>query len=539
MTTIPAPYPYFTDASGNALEAGKIYIGTAGLDPRTNPIAVYQDEALTIAWAQPIRTVGGYPVYIGAPSNIYTAALEFSLIVATANGEIVFRDLNAAGFVLSDSLAGAGGSALVGFTNAGSGALTRTAQDKLRETISAADYDTLVNAIASAKVSGRPTTILINGSINVASTIVVDASNITLQGAGGDTFHDVGTQGLQARAKLVWTGAAAGTVVKFTSPEGASNQACSGGGMSDIYIDAAGVANIGLHVQTWRKGMFTQLHFNNARFAGVYMNCVTTLGETRDNQNNELRNISSRHFETPGGTGGCIVLDGDATANTSLNYFENLDCQFLNGSAYFFGNSDNNYVCRLRAFRGGGGTGYAIEFNGSNVAASSTARNNIVVHLTVNGFIPIIMRGTTGFTFPSTTNSVLLIDYDNAYSPPSFEPGATGTWSDTRGLQAFFTAQTLGIGDDVVNSIAAGVRVGPNGSLHIVNGAQNHMQLSDAANTNRFSLSIDGSGNLRVLRLAGTGNLDLPTTLRIGAKAVTEGAADSGGTGFRVLRVPN
>jgi hypothetical protein len=49
MTTIPAPYPYFTDANGNALEAGKIYIGTAGLDPRTNPIAVYQDEALTIA----------------------------------------------------------------------------------------------------------------------------------------------------------------------------------------------------------------------------------------------------------------------------------------------------------------------------------------------------------------------------------------------------------------------------------------------------------------------------------------------------------
>jgi hypothetical protein len=134
---------------------------------------------------------------------------------------------------------------------------------------------------------------------------------------------------------------------------------------------------------------------------------------------------------------------------------------------------------------------------------------------------------------------VLLIDYDNAYSPPSFETGATGTWSDTRGLQAFFTAQTLGIGDDVVNSIAAGVRVGPNGSLHIVNGSQNHMQLSDAADANRYGLSIDGSGNLRVLRLAGTGTFDLPTTLRVGAKDVTEGAADSGGVGFRVLRVPN
>jgi hypothetical protein len=523
--------PRATDANSNSLAGATwSFYATGTLTPQN----VFANATLVTSLGAVVTADSGglfVPIYLNA-------ALVYRGILRTAGGATL-RDIDPVSDSTLPDLAASSGSSLVGFTNAGSGALARTAQDKLRETISAADYDSLVNAIASAKVSGRPTTILINGTINVASTIVVDASNITLQGAGADTFHDIGAQGAKARTKFIWTGAADGTVVKFTSPEGASNQACSGGGMSDIYIDAGGVANIGLHVQTWRKGMFTQLHFNNPKFAGVYMNCVTTLGETRDNQNNEFRNISSRHFETPGGTGACIHLEGDATANTSLNYFENLDCQFLNGSAYFFGNSDNNYVCRLRAFRGGGGTGYAIEFNGSNVAAASTARNNIVVHLTVNGFIPIIMRGTTGFTFPSTTNSVLMIDYDNAYSPPSFEPGATGTWSDTRGLQAFFTAQTLGIGDDVVNSISAGSRVGPNGSLHIVNGAQNHMQLSDAANANRYGLSIDGSGNLRVLRLAGTGTLDLPTTLRVGAKAVTEGAADSGGVGFRVLRVPN
>jgi hypothetical protein len=52
--------------------------------------------------------------------------------------------------------------------------------------------------------------------------------------------------------------------------------------------------------------------------------------------------------------------------------------------------------------------------------------------------------------------------------------------------------------------LAARARLGT-GTLHLVNGSQNHMQLSDAANSNRWSLNIDGSGNLRVLRAAGSG----------------------------------
>ena len=56
----PAPYPYFS-FEGTALDGGKIYVGAANLDPRTNPITVYQDAADTITWAQPLRTVAGYP----------------------------------------------------------------------------------------------------------------------------------------------------------------------------------------------------------------------------------------------------------------------------------------------------------------------------------------------------------------------------------------------------------------------------------------------------------------------------------------------
>jgi hypothetical protein len=93
-------------------------------------------------------------------------------------------------------------------------------------------------------------------------------------------------------------------------------------------------------------------------------------------------------------------------------------------------------------------------------------------------------------------------------------------------------------GEDITNTVAAEARLGTS-TLHVVNGAENHMRLSNAAGTNEWSLSIDGSGNLRILRIAGSGNFNMPTTSAYNGGAITLGAADSGGTGFRVLRVPN
>lgn len=425
----------------------------------------------------------------------------------------------------------------VSYTPSGANAVTRNVQTKLDDTISVADYASLTAAITAAKTSGRPTVILINGDITVSSTIVVDASNITLQGAGGDSSHDVGTQGAGARAKLIWVGSPGGTVLRFASPVGASNQACGGGGASGLYIACGNSAAIGLQVLSWRKGTFENLHFDNPTTVGVDVGVVATLGEARDTQNCYFRNLSSRHYEVTGGTGGLIRLGGDATANTSLNMFEQLDCGFTNGTAYLFNNSDNNYFVRIRAFRNTG-TGNAIVFNGSNVSASEAARSNIILHFTTNGALPIICRGTTSFTNPSLDNSVLLLDFDNGYAIPTVETGSSVVWSDTRGLQARFGYLGVSAGDDVTNTLAAEARLGTS-TLHLVNGSTDHLQMSNAANTSRWGMSIDGSGNLRFVRAAGTGNVNLPTTSAFNGGLITLGAADSAGTGFRTMRVPN
>ncbi|MFY8062515.1 MAG: hypothetical protein ACOVN2_02290, partial [Usitatibacteraceae bacterium] len=325
------------------------------------------------------------------------------------------------------------------------GGVERTLQAKLADTISVSDYASIQDAITAAKTSGRPTEIYLNGDVTTTATILVDASNITICGAGSDTSHDVGTQGAGARARIIWAGIAGGTVVRFASPTGASAQACAGGGMRDVYVDCGAVAAIGLEVKSWRRGQFSDLHFNNPTTVGVDLGVVATLGEARDTQNNEFKKISSRHYEVAGGTGGLLRLGGDATANTSLNYFEQLDCQFSNGDAYVFNNSDNNVILRARAFRSGG-TGNAIVFNGSNAGAAETARSNIFIQLTTNGAIPIVHRGTDTFTHASIDNSVLLIDYDNGYATPSYGTGASGSWSDTRGIQGRMAFFGLGVG---------------------------------------------------------------------------------------------
>ena len=91
--TVNPPFPIFTDIDGQPLENGYIWIGTANLNPQTNPINVYWDAALTISAAQPIRTLGGYPSNSGTPARLYVNA-DYSIRVMNRNGSTIYSSLN-------------------------------------------------------------------------------------------------------------------------------------------------------------------------------------------------------------------------------------------------------------------------------------------------------------------------------------------------------------------------------------------------------------------------------------------------------------
>lgn len=89
-TSIPSPFEFFTGSNGTALNNGYIYIGTANLNPETNPITVYWDEALSIPAAQPIRTINGWPSRNGSAARIYTNIGDYSITVRNSSGVLVY-----------------------------------------------------------------------------------------------------------------------------------------------------------------------------------------------------------------------------------------------------------------------------------------------------------------------------------------------------------------------------------------------------------------------------------------------------------------
>lgn len=96
MAALPllVPFPVFTDLDGQPLDNGKVYIGTVNLDPVTNPIQVYYDEALTITASQPLHTSGGYIYRNGTPTNVYVNASEFSITVNDSKNLLVYTSLD-------------------------------------------------------------------------------------------------------------------------------------------------------------------------------------------------------------------------------------------------------------------------------------------------------------------------------------------------------------------------------------------------------------------------------------------------------------
>jgi len=95
---VTSPFTVFFDRSGDPLDAGYIYIGTAGINPETSPISVYWDSSLTTSAAQPIRTLAGYPSQSGSPGRIFINQVSYSIVIKDRNGTLVFSNLNASQF---------------------------------------------------------------------------------------------------------------------------------------------------------------------------------------------------------------------------------------------------------------------------------------------------------------------------------------------------------------------------------------------------------------------------------------------------------
>ena len=213
---IGAGYPYFVDKNGHALDFGYVYIGTENLDPETNPINVYWDSALTIPALQPLRTMGGFIVRAGTPTEIY-ANSNYSIKIKDKKQETLFTNTSVASgdTLLRSDLASSAfdkGSTLVMYNPGTAGGLPRDVQSVLSDCIYLSDYvsdftgssdcsDGFKKAVIKAATTGKKLicksgTILVNNVVisktdapNWKSIVIEGEVPVTGQALNGGNFY--------------------------------------------------------------------------------------------------------------------------------------------------------------------------------------------------------------------------------------------------------------------------------------------------------------------------------------------------------------
>lgn len=323
------------------------------------------------------------------------------------------------------------GSSLVGFIQSGTGAVARSAQSKMREWLSWEDFGivadgvtndlpALQNLINESIARGIRRIVLPGGrAIGLAGKLTINTPGLEIIGSLPLTLHDVGTNA--GRAYFTATGGYTGTLIEIFPVEGAANRAIDG-----IVFKASIICNgagIGLDVKSI-KNSHLDVHVENAVTIGMRIGVATTLGEARDSQYNKIRFVG-RQIEQ---NGIALYLDGDPTANTSINVFENVAIQHKDNVAIYLNNADNNVWLNASCFRVGGGTSANSTYcNGSNTSGVN-CRNEIFVRYSAN--TPMIAKGI-GLSNPAKNIHILSFDKDNGSPDPAIETGASVQWHNS------------------------------------------------------------------------------------------------------------
>lgn len=140
---------FFGD-NGRPLSGGKVYTYRAGT---TTPRAVYTTSAGTVAHANPIvldaagRVPAGGEIWVDAEVS-YKFALTTWRDVPVGDWD----NITGNGSGIFPVLAAPSGSSLIGFIQAGVGAVARTAQSKMRERVSVEDFGAVGDGVTDSTV---------------------------------------------------------------------------------------------------------------------------------------------------------------------------------------------------------------------------------------------------------------------------------------------------------------------------------------------------------------------------------------------------
>lgn len=175
--SIQVPFPVFQDRDGQPLDNGYVWIGTANLNPQTNPVVAYYDSALTIPAVQPLRTLNGFISRAGTPAQVYVDGVNYSILVQDSKGSTVYNFLDGSG--ISPNACG------VTYDPPFTGAVSYPVCEKLAQTFSVMDFgatgDGITDDTAAIQTAINSAVALNVGSVYVPNGVYLIYGTLILQ----------------------------------------------------------------------------------------------------------------------------------------------------------------------------------------------------------------------------------------------------------------------------------------------------------------------------------------------------------------------
>lgn len=188
----------FSDNNGQPLSGGKLYTYLAGT---TTPATTYTSSAGNTANANPIvlDSAGRTPAQVWLTENVtYKFVIKTSddVLIGTYDNIPGINDVQAQSAAIYAAFAASSGSSLVGFIQAGAGAVARTVQSKARDWVDVRDFagvdptgltdstSGIVNALATGKAvnfGGSENTYLISSSLTLSPYQEIFGQNATIK----------------------------------------------------------------------------------------------------------------------------------------------------------------------------------------------------------------------------------------------------------------------------------------------------------------------------------------------------------------------
>jgi hypothetical protein len=321
MQILPNGKCQFIDQNGAPLANGSVFFYAPGT---TNPLPTYQDSAGTTPNTNPIQLDSrGQAIIWGSAT--------YRQIVKDANGVTVWDQIVSAAAsadalnTLTATLSSSSGSSTIGFVGAAPGSTVRTVQDKLRESVSVADFGAVGDGSdETAKLTAAITYAAQNGiPLNWPAGKVYSVTNISVL-LGGGVFEWTG----RPRIKQLSTGNPANPVVQLGGTVLATvslSQSSMSQSQSVTLSDASSVQPGYLLRLATNRLAYGDHRFDPQNCFGQLCKVASVSGNTAQLVDNLVFDLAVTTITTgtaQGGTTGSITLSaGDAsTANQLKNY---------------------------------------------------------------------------------------------------------------------------------------------------------------------------------------------------------------------------